>query len=151
MMSHLPQERLHTAVSNLAHAWAALESTLHYARERQAFGRAIGRFQHNRFLLAEMVTELDVSQAFVDRCVSLHVRGRLSAVDAAKAKWWSADVQNRVMDSCVQLHGGYGYMTGYDVSRAWLDARVSKIWAGTNEAMKEIIGRDLGLGDPRAS
>jgi len=151
MMARLPQERLHTAVTNVAHARAALETTLAYVKDRRAFGRPIGTFQHSRFLLAELVTELEVSQAYVDRCVEAHVAGALSAVDAAKAKWWTAEVQNRVIDACVQLHGGYGYMSEYDVARAWLDARVSKIWAGSNEIMKEIVGRDLGLGDVRAS
>jgi alkylation response protein AidB-like acyl-CoA dehydrogenase len=149
MMKRLAQERLHSAVGNLAHARSALASTLVYVKDRHAFGRPIGSFQSNRFLLAELTTELDVSQAFVDRCVSLHVDQALSPVDAAKAKWWSSEVQNRIIDACVQLHGGYGYMVEYDVTRAWLDARVSKIWAGTNEIMKEIIGRDLGLADPR--
>jgi len=150
MMARLPQERLHTAVTNVAHARAAFETTLAYVQDRQAFGRPIGTFQHSRFLLAELATELDVAQAYVDRCVEEHVAGRLSAVDAAKAKWWTAEVQNRVIDACVQLHGGYGYMTEYAVARAWTDARVSKIWAGSNEIMKEIVGRDLGLGEPRA-
>jgi long-chain-acyl-CoA dehydrogenase len=151
MMERLPQERLHVAVANLAHAAAALATTLAYVKERRAFGQPIGSFQHSRFLLAELVTELEVSQAYVDRCVELHVERELSATDAAKAKWWSAEVQNRLIDACVQLHGGYGYMTEYDVARAWSDARVSKIWAGTNEIMKEIVGRDLGLGEPRSA
>jgi alkylation response protein AidB-like acyl-CoA dehydrogenase len=149
MMERLPQERLNSAVINTAHAAKALEHTLRYAGERNAFGQAIGTFQHNRFLLAELVTALDVAQAFVDRCVEAHCHGALSATDAAKAKWWTADLQNRVVDGCVQLHGGYGYMREYDVARAWLDARVTKIWAGSNEIMKEIIGRSLGFGDPR--
>jgi alkylation response protein AidB-like acyl-CoA dehydrogenase len=149
MMDRLPQERLHTAVVNLAHAEAAVELTLAYALEREAFGRPIGTFQHSRFVLAELVTELDVTRSYVDRCVTEHVAGRLSAIDAAKAKWWSAEVQNRVIDACVQLHGGYGYMNEYAVARAWSDARVTKIWAGTQEIMKEVIGRSLGLGDPR--
>jgi alkylation response protein AidB-like acyl-CoA dehydrogenase len=151
MMERLPQERLHVACANLAHARAAVETTLAYVKDRKAFGRPIGSFQHSRFLLAELVTELDVTQAYVDRCVELHVAAELSAVDAAKAKWWSAEVQNRVIDACVQLHGGYGYMTEYAVARAWTDARVSKIWAGSNEIMKELIGRDLGLGERRAA
>jgi alkylation response protein AidB-like acyl-CoA dehydrogenase len=149
MMERLPQERLHAAVSNLAHARAVFATTLAYVKDRRAFGRPIGSFQNNRFRLAELATELDVSQSYVDRCVADHIGPGLSAIDAAKAKWWSAEVQNRVIDACVQLHGGYGYMTEYEVTRAWLDARVSKIWAGSNEIMKEIIGRDLGLADPR--
>jgi alkylation response protein AidB-like acyl-CoA dehydrogenase len=146
MMERLPQERLSVAVANVAHAVAALEETIVYARERRAFGQAIGGFQHNRFLLAERQTEIDATRAFVDQCVAAHVGGELSAVDAAKAKWWSAEVQNRVLDSCVQLHGGYGYMDEYPVARAWADGRVSKIWGGTNEIMKDLIGRSLGLG-----
>jgi long-chain-acyl-CoA dehydrogenase len=149
MMRQLPQERLSAAALNLAHAAIALESTLEYVRERRAFGQPIGTFQHNRFLLAELSTSIDVAQSFVDSCIAAHVDGKLSPVDAAKAKFWSSDVQNRVIDACVQLHGGYGYMEEYDVARAWMDARVTKIWAGSNEIMKEIIGRDLGLGEPR--
>jgi alkylation response protein AidB-like acyl-CoA dehydrogenase len=147
MMERLPQERLSAACSNLAHAAEVLAQTLTYVGERRAFGRSIGSFQHNRFLLAELSTEIDVTQAYVDHCLSAHVAGELTDVDAAKAKWWTADVQNRVVDACVQLHGGYGYMQEYDVARAWADARVTKIWAGSNEIMKEIIGRSLGLRD----
>jgi alkylation response protein AidB-like acyl-CoA dehydrogenase len=149
MMGQLPQERLSAAALNLAHAAVALETTLVYVRERRAFGQPIGTFQHNRFLLAELSTAIDVAQAFVDVCISAHVAGTLSAIDAAKAKLWTSEVQNRVIDACVQLHGGYGYMEEYDVARAWMDARVTRIWAGSNEIMKEIIGRDLGLGEPR--
>ena len=104
-----------------------------------------GRSRHNKFLLAELVTQIEVSQAFVDQCVLAFCDGELTAVDAAKAKWWTAQVQNDVLDACVQLYGGYGYMNEYRVARAWRDARVTKIWAGSNEIMKELIGRDLGL------
>jgi alkylation response protein AidB-like acyl-CoA dehydrogenase len=150
MMDLLPQERLSAAVANLAHAMAAVEITLEYVKQRKAFGRYIGSFQNSRFVLADLVTQLDVSQAYVDRCVEAHVSGRLTAVDAAKAKLWTSDVQNRVVDACVQLHGGYGYMQEYEIAHAWCDARVTKIWAGSNEIMKEVIGRDLGLGEVRA-
>jgi alkylation response protein AidB-like acyl-CoA dehydrogenase len=145
MMEHLSQERLDAAVSNLAHAEGVLAETLDYARTRTAFGRPIGAFQANRFLLAEMVTEIDVTRSYVGDCVLAHVRGELTPVVAAKAKWWTAKVQNDVLDDCVQLHGGYGYMRETRVARAWLDGRVSSIWAGSNEIMKELIGRDLGL------
>jgi long-chain-acyl-CoA dehydrogenase len=145
MMERLPQERLGAAVSNIAHAAAILEETLAYTKERKAFGQSVGSFQHNKFLLAELVTQIEVSQAFVDQCVMAFVDGELTAIDAAKAKWWSAQVQNDVLDACVQLYGGYGYMNEYRVARAWRDARVTKIWAGSNEIMKELIGRDLGL------
>ena len=149
MMDHLAQERIASACLNLAHAGQAMTQTLDYVKERHAFGSPIGTFQYNRFLVAELVTSLDVAQAFVDRCIEAHVGRNLSGVDAAKAKWWTAEVQNRVIDACVQLHGGYGYMQEYDVAHAWMDARVSRIWAGSNEIMKEIIGRSLGLGDVR--
>jgi alkylation response protein AidB-like acyl-CoA dehydrogenase len=147
MMRRLPQERLHSACANLAHAREALTQTLDYAKERVAFGRPIGTLQHNRFMLAELVTEIDVSQAYVDQCVRRYVEGTLADVETAKAKWWTSQVQNRVIDACVQLHGGYGYMAEYAVARAWADARVTKIWAGSNEIMKEVIGRSLGLGE----
>jgi alkylation response protein AidB-like acyl-CoA dehydrogenase len=146
MMERLPQERLSVAVANVAHAAAALEETLAYVRERQAFGRPIGTFQHSRFLLAERQTEIDAGRAFVDQCVMAHVEGELTAVDAAKAKWWTAELQNRILDDCVQLHGGYGFMDEYRVARFWADGRVSKIWGGTNEIMKDLIGRSMGLG-----
>jgi alkylation response protein AidB-like acyl-CoA dehydrogenase len=145
MMQRLPQERVGAAVSNVAHAKAILEETIQYAKDRKAFGQPIGAFQHNKFKIAELVTAIEVAEAYVDDCVAAHAQGRLTAVDAAKAKWWSAQVQNDVLDECVQLHGGYGFMNEYRVARAWRDARVTKIWAGSNEIMKELIGRDLGF------
>jgi alkylation response protein AidB-like acyl-CoA dehydrogenase len=145
MMQRLPQERVGAACSNVAHAKKILEETIEYTKERKAFGQPIGSFQHNKFKIAELVTAIEVAEAYVDDCIAAHVDGKLSAVDAAKAKWWSAQVQNDVLDECVQLHGGYGFMNEYRVARAWRDARVTKIWAGSNEIMKEIIGRDLGL------
>jgi alkylation response protein AidB-like acyl-CoA dehydrogenase len=150
MMEHLAQERLGSAISNTAHAQHAFAVTLDYIKTRKAFGRPVGTFQNSRFLAADLQTRLDVTQSFVDQCVIAHANHELSAVDAAKAKWWSAEVQNQVIDACVQLHGGYGYMEEYEVAHAWMDARVTKIWAGSNEIMKEIIGRDLGLGEVRA-
>ncbi len=145
MMQRLVAERIGAAANNLAHARQILDETLVYVRERQAFGQAIGSFQANKFTLAELVTSVEVAQAFVDACVLEQVAHTLTPVDAAKAKWWSAQVQNDVLDACVQLWGGYGYMNEYRVARAWADARVAKIWAGSNEIMKELIGRDLGL------
>ncbi|MBN9623059.1 MAG: acyl-CoA dehydrogenase family protein, partial [Actinobacteria bacterium] len=149
MMERLPQERLSAAFANLGHAAASLADTLVYVQERRAFGRPVGTFQNSRFVLAEASTAVDVAFAFADRCLAEHVAGRLDPIDAAKAKWWSAEVQNQVIDACVQLHGGYDYMDEYGVARAWADARVTKIWAGSNEIMKEVIGRSLGLGEPR--
>ncbi len=145
LMQRLVAERIGAAVSNIAHARQILDETLAYAKERTAFGQPVGSFQANKHRLADLVTRCEVTQAFVDACVMEQVEGRLSAVDAAKAKWWTADVQNEVLDACVQLWGGYGYMNEYRVARAWADARVSRIWAGSNEIMKELVGRDLGL------
>ena len=145
MRERLVTERVGAAVSNLAHARQILDETLVYAKERQAFGQPIGSFQVNKHKLAELVTRCEVTQAFIDACIMQQQAGTLSAVDAAKAKWWSAEVQNSVLDACVQLWGGYGYMNEYRVARAWADARVTRIWAGSNEIMKELIGRDLGL------
>ena len=145
LVRNLPQERLNIAVNGVAAARAALEWTLAYCKERQAFGQAIGSFQNSRFRLAEMATEVDVAQAFVDACVSARNDGELSAEDAAKAKWWCTDVQGRVVDMGLQLHGGYGYMTEFPIGRAFVDARVTRIYGGTNEIMKEIIGRSLGV------
>ncbi len=145
MMQFLPQERLGSAITNLAHAAQVLQETIEYAKERKAFGQPIGTFQANQFLIAELVTQVEVSQAYVDQCIMRHTQGELTPVDAAKAKWWTSQVQNDVLDHCVQLYGGYGYMNEYRVARAWRDARVTKIWAGSNEIMKMLIGRDLGL------
>jgi alkylation response protein AidB-like acyl-CoA dehydrogenase len=145
MMERLVAERIGSAVNNIAHARQILDETLDYVRERKAFGTPIGSFQANKFTLAELQTLAEVTQAFVDQCVMEAVQGTLTAVDAAKAKWWSAQAQNDILDACVQLWGGYGYMNEYRVARAWADARVAKIWAGSNEIMKELIGRDLGL------
>ncbi len=145
MMTWLPQERLGSAVTNLAHGRQILEETIAYTKERKAFGQSVGQFQHNKFLMADLVTRVEVTQAYVDQCVLAHCAGELTPIDAAKAKFWTAQVQNEVLDHCVQLHGGYGFMNEYRVARAWRDARVTKIWAGSNEIMKELIGRDLGF------
>jgi long-chain-acyl-CoA dehydrogenase len=145
MMTFLPQERLGSAITNLAHAAQILDETLQYTKDRKAFGQSIGQFQHNKFLLADLYTRVEVTQAYVDQCVLAHTEGELTPIDAAKAKWWTAQVQSEVLDHCVQLHGGYGFMNEYRVARAWRDARVTKIWAGSNEIMKELIGRDLGF------
>ncbi|MFF3570106.1 acyl-CoA dehydrogenase family protein [Nocardia jiangxiensis] len=142
---NLPQERLAIATISVAAARAALAMTLGYAKERKAFGAPIGSFQNSRFALAEMHSEILIATTFVDQCVLAHNAGELSAEEAAAAKWWCSDLQNRVVDSCLQLHGGYGYMTEYPISRAFVDARVQRIYGGTNEIMKEIIGRSLGV------
>jgi long-chain-acyl-CoA dehydrogenase len=143
---NLAQERLSVAVAGISQAQATLRWTIEYVRERTAFGKAIGSFQHTRFTLAGLATEIDITQQYIDRCILEHNAGRLTGVDAARAKWWATDLQGRVVDGCVQLHGGYGYMLEYPVARAWIDSRVSRIYAGTNEIMKEIVGRSLELG-----
>jgi alkylation response protein AidB-like acyl-CoA dehydrogenase len=145
LMENLPQERLSIAAVAVSACERVLELTLDYAKHRQAFGRPVGSFQHNRFLLAELVTETTVARAFLDECIRRHNAGGLSVPDAAMAKWWTTELQNKVADRSLQLHGGYGYMTEYPVSKAWLDGRVQSIYGGTNEVMKEIIGRSLGL------
>jgi alkylation response protein AidB-like acyl-CoA dehydrogenase len=145
LVDNLPQERLSIATIGVAAARAALDWTLAYVKERIAFGQPIGSFQNSRFVLAEAYTEIEIAQVFVDRCVVAHNAGELSAEEAAMAKWWCTDLQNRVVDRCLQLHGGYGYMWEYPIARSFADARVTKIYGGTNEIMKEIIGRSLGL------
>ncbi len=145
LVSNLPQERLSIAVSGVAAARAALGWTVDYVRQRKAFGNPIGSLQNTRFVLAELSTEIDVSQANVDRCVLALNAGELSAEDAAKAKWWATELQGRAVDRCLQLHGGYGYMQEYPIARAFADARVTRIYGGSTEIMKEIIGRSLKL------
>jgi alkylation response protein AidB-like acyl-CoA dehydrogenase len=145
LVSNLPQERLSIAASAVAAAEAALGWTLEYVRERKAFGQPIGFFQASRFTLAEVRGEVDVARAFVDRCAQALDAGELTPEDAATAKWWCTDLQGRAIDRCLQLFGGYGYMTEYPIARAYADARVTRIYGGANEIMKEIVGRSLGL------
>jgi alkylation response protein AidB-like acyl-CoA dehydrogenase len=145
LVTKLPQERLSIAVTAVAAARQALDGTLEYAKERTAFGVPIGSFQNSRFRLAEMATEIEIAQTFVDRCiVGLNARS-LTAEEAAMAKWWCTELTKRVVDTCLQLHGGYGYMQEYPIARAFVDARVSRIYGGTTELMKEVVGRSLGL------
>jgi alkylation response protein AidB-like acyl-CoA dehydrogenase len=145
MTSNLAQERLSIAVSAVGAARGALDQTIAYARERTAFGQPIGAFQHSRFALAEMATEVALATTFCDQAVLALNAGELTAEDAAMAKWWSTELQGRVTDRCVQLHGGYGYMLEYPIARAFVDARVTRIYGGTTEIMKEIVGRSLGV------
>ena len=143
LMQELPQERLTVAIGAVSSAEAALAWTLEYTRERKAFGKAIADFQNTRFKLAEMATEIQIGRVFVDKCMALHLEGKLDVPTAAMAKYWATDLQCKVLDECVQLHGGYGFMWEYPIARAWADARVQRIYAGTNEIMKEIIARAL--------
>ena len=145
LMQRLPQERLDIAVTAVAASEAALELTVRYCKERTAFGQPIGSFQNSRFKLAEMQTEITVARVFVDRCIEALNAGELTAEEAAMAKWWTTDLQKRVMDECLQLHGGYGYMMEYPIAKFYLDARVQPIYGGSNEIMKEVIGRGMGL------
>ena len=146
LVANLPQERMSIAIAGISAARAAFDQTVAYVRERKAFGTSIGSFQHSRFVLAEIATEIDVAQAFVDQCVRALSDRELTVEDAAKAKWWCTELQGRVIDKCVQLHGGYGYMLEYPIGRAYVDARVTRIYGGATEIMKEIIGRSLDLG-----
>jgi alkylation response protein AidB-like acyl-CoA dehydrogenase len=143
----LAEERLMNACGNISHAQVAFDITLEYIKERKAFGRPIGTFQNSRFKMAEMRAQLDAVQIFLDHCVMEHNAGRLTVEVAAEAKLLTSELENRVMDDCVQLHGGAGYMDEYRICRMYTDARVSRIYAGTSEIMKEIIGRSLGLDD----
>ena len=143
LMQELPWERLQIAITAVALAEAALDWTIGYCRDRKAFGKAILEFQNTRFTLAEVKTELQVARVFVDRCVELVLEGKLDTATASMAKYWCTDLQCKVIDACVQLHGGYGYMWEYPIARAWADARVSRIYGGANEIMKEVIARSL--------
>ena len=145
LMQNLPQERLIIAAQAAAACDLLVEMCLDYAQQRQAFGRPIGKFQHNRFLIAEMATEARITRVFVDDCVRKHLAGELDASEASMAKWWATELQNKLVGQAVQLHGGYGYMMEYPVAKAFVDSRISTIYGGTTEIQKEIIGRSLGL------
>jgi alkylation response protein AidB-like acyl-CoA dehydrogenase len=145
LVHNLAQERLSIAATGVAAARAAFDWTLAYCKERTAFGQPIGSFQHSRFELAEMRTELELGQVFIDRCVESLNAGELTVEEAAMAKWWCTEMQKRMVDRGVQLHGGYGYMLEYPIARAYTDARITTIYGGTTEIMKEIIGRSLGV------
>jgi alkylation response protein AidB-like acyl-CoA dehydrogenase len=143
LMRNLAQERLSLAVQAVAVSQAALRWTLDYTKSRKAFGQTIASFQNSKFLLAELHTEIQAQQVYVDRCVELHAEGKLTAEQAAASKFITTELQNRVVDRCLQLHGGYGYMREYPIARAWADSRVQTIYGGTSEIMKEIVGRAL--------
>ena len=146
LMQELPWERLQVALAAVAKCEAAIEWTLDYVRERKAFGQPIAAFQNTRFRLAELATETQIARVFIDKCIELMLKKELDTATASMAKYWCTDLEGKVVDECVQLHGGYGYMLEYPIARAYLDARVQRIYAGTNEIMKEVIGRSLGLG-----
>jgi alkylation response protein AidB-like acyl-CoA dehydrogenase len=141
----LPQERLSIAICGVAEARAAFEETVRYVNDRKAFGTSVGSFQNTKFVLAEMITEIDIAQAYLDRCVDRLNTSDLSAADASKAKWWCTELQGRAIDKCLQLHGGYGYMTEYPISRRYVDARITRIYGGTTEIMKSVVSKSIGL------
>jgi alkylation response protein AidB-like acyl-CoA dehydrogenase len=145
LMANLAQERLSMAVVAVASAEYALELALSYAKERRAFGSPIGSFQANRFTLAELSTKVQIARIYLDRCLDAHGNGELTAADAAGAKFWTTELEFEALDTCLQLHGGYGYMEEYEVARRWRDSRVQQIYGGTNQIMREIVGRSLGL------
>ena len=145
LMKNLPQERLALGVGAVAAAEGILAETLHYVRDRTAFGSPIASFQNSQFILAELATEIDIARTYLDDCLAEHLAGELTAARAARLKWWTTDLQVRTADRCLQLHGGYGYMREYSVARAFVDARIQTIYGGTNEIMKTIIAKDLGI------
>jgi alkylation response protein AidB-like acyl-CoA dehydrogenase len=145
LMEELPWERLQIAIGAVSAAQAAIDWTLAYVKDRKVFGQAVGSFQNTRYKLAEMQTQVQVAQVFVDRCTELLLEDKLDTQTASMAKYWTTDLQCQVMDECVQLHGGYGYMWEYPITRAYADARVQRIYGGTNEIMKEVIARGMGL------
>jgi long-chain-acyl-CoA dehydrogenase len=143
MMQQLPQERLIIACGAVGAMEGAVERTIAYCNERQAFGGPLTQFQNTRFVLAECLTKTKVARAFVDECITEHLKGELSVEKAAMAKWWTTDMQGEVLDACLQLHGGYGFMQEYAIGEMWADARVQRIYGGTNEIMKELIARSF--------
>ncbi len=145
LMNNLPQERLSLGVGAVAAAEGVLAETLDYVRHRNAFGAPISGLQNTQFVLAELATELDVARTYLDDCIAEHLTGELTAARAARLKWWTTELQVRTADRCLQLHGGYGYMREYPVSRAFVDARIQTIYGGTTEIMKTIIAKDLDL------
>ncbi|MGR4868848.1 acyl-CoA dehydrogenase family protein [Variovorax sp. LARHSF232] len=149
LMEQLPWERLQIAIGAVAASQAAIDQTVAYVKERQVFGQPVAAFQNTRFTLAELQTEVQVAQVFVDKCIELLMAEKLDTATASMAKYWTSDLQCKVMDECVQLFGGYGYMWEYPVTRAYADARVQRIYGGTNEIMKEVITRAMGLSAPR--
>jgi alkylation response protein AidB-like acyl-CoA dehydrogenase len=145
LMNNLPQERLSIAAVAVAASRIVLDLTVQYCKDRTAFGKPIGKFQNTRFELAEMHTEVTIAETYLEKAILEHNAGRFTVEDAAMAKWWTTELQKRVVDRCLQLHGGYGYMLEYPVAKAFLDSRVQTIYGGTTEIMKEIVGRSLGL------
>ncbi|MGQ0700290.1 MAG: acyl-CoA dehydrogenase family protein, partial [Panacagrimonas sp.] len=143
LMKELAWERLMIAITSVAGAEIALKQTLEYTRSRKVFGKPVANYQNTRFKLAEMKAELSIARVYVDKCIELTLKNKLGVDDAATAKYWTSDLMNKVIDECVQLHGGYGYMLEYPIARAWIDSRAQRIYGGTNEIMKELIARTM--------
>lgn len=146
LMEQLPWERMQIAIGAIAAAQAAIDQTVAYVKDRKVFGQPVAAFQNTRYKLAELQTEVQIAQVFIDKCTELLLVDKLDTATASMAKYWTSDLQCKVMDECVQLHGGYGYMWEYPITRAYADARVQRIYGGTNEIMKEVITRAMGLG-----
>jgi len=149
LMQELPWERMQIAIGAIESAQAAIDWTSTYVKERKVFGTTVSAYQNTRFKLAELQTEVQIGRVFVDRCLELLLADKLDTATASMAKYWCSDLQCKVMDECVQLHGGYGFMWEYPIARAYADARVQRIYGGTNEIMKEVITRSMGLGAPK--
>ncbi len=147
LMQELPWERMQIAIGAIAKSEAAIQWTIDYVRERKAFGKTVASFQNTRFKLAELATEAQVARVFVDRCLELLLVKQLDTATASMAKYWCSDIECKIIDECLQLHGGYGFMWEYPIARAYVDARVQRIYGGTNEIMKEVISRSMGLGE----
>jgi acyl-CoA dehydrogenase len=147
LMQELPWERMQIAIGAIAKSEAAIQWTIDYVRERKAFGKTVASFQNTRFKLAELATEAQVARVFVDRCLELLLVEQLDTATASMAKYWCSDIECKIIDECLQLHGGYGFMWEYPIARAYVDARVQRIYGGTNEIMKEVISRSMGLGE----
>jgi acyl-CoA dehydrogenase len=147
LMQELPWERMQIAIGAVAKAEAAISWTMDYVRDRKAFGKPVASFQNTRFKLAELTTQAQVARVFVDRCIELLLQKKLDTATASMAKYWTSDLENKIIDECLQLHGGYGFMWEFPIARAYVDARVARIYGGTNEIMKEVISRSLGLGE----
>ena len=145
LMEQLPWERLQIAITAISSAQAAIDWTIAYVKDRKVFGQPVGNYQNTRFKLAEMQSEVQIAQVFLDKCTELLMIDKLDTATASMAKYWTTDLQCKVVDECVQLHGGYGYMWEYPIARAYADARVQRIYGGTNEIMKEVISRSMGL------
>ena len=146
LMEQLPWERLQIAITAVSSAQAAIDWTIDYFKQRHVFGKTVASFQNTRFTLAELQTKVQVAQVFVDKCIELVLADKLDTAAASMAKYWTTDLQCKVMDECVQLHGGAGYMWDYPITRAYADARVQRIYGGTNEIMKEVVSQAMGLG-----